>query len=48
MEGILTAKISEKNNLQGFGENTYSKNRKYKKKMFFFVFPIYKSARYKT
>ena len=45
LEGILTAKISEKNTLQGFRENTYSKNSKYKKK---FVFPIYKSARYKN
>ena len=29
LEGILTAKISEKNTLQGFGGNTYSKNSKY-------------------
>ena len=34
MEGILTAKISEKNTLQGFGGNTYSKNSKYKKEFF--------------
>ena len=34
LEGILTAKISEKNTLQGFGGNTYSKNSKYKKKIF--------------
>ena len=26
LEGILTAKISEKNTLQGFGGGTYSKN----------------------
>ena len=30
-EGILTAKTSEKNTLQGFGGNTYSKNSKYRK-----------------
>ena len=47
LEGILTAKISEKNTLQGFRENTYSKNSKYKKKNFF-VFSIYESARYKN
>ena len=47
MEGILTAKISEKNNLQGFGGNSYSKNSKYKKE-FFFIFPIYKRDRYKN
>ena len=47
LEGILTAKISEKNTLQGFRGNTYSKNSKHKKKIFF-VFPIYKRARYKT
>ena len=46
LEGILTAKISEKNTLQGFGGNTYSKNSKYKKEVFF-VFPIYKRVRYK-
>ena len=37
MEGILTAKISEKNTLQGFGGNTYSKNSKYKE-IFFLSF----------
>ena len=31
--------------IQDFGENTYSKNSKYN---FFFVFPIYKRARYKN
>ena len=35
LEGILTAKISEKNTLQGFGGNTYSKNSKYKIFYFF-------------
>ena len=44
---MLTAKISGKNTLQGFGGNTYSKNSKYKK-FFFFVFPIYKMAKYKN
>ena len=39
--------IRKKSTLKGFGGNTYSKNSKYKKK-FFFVFPIYKRARYKT
>ena len=34
MEGIFTAKISEKNILPGFGGNTYSKNRKYKNNLF--------------
>ena len=29
LEGIFTGKISEKNTLQGFGGNTYSKNIKY-------------------
>ena len=49
LEKILTAKISEKNTLQGFGGNTYSKNSKYKEKNFVcvFVFPIYKRAKYK-
>ena len=28
LKGLLTAKISEKNTLQGFGEETYSKNSK--------------------
>ena len=46
LEEILTARISKKkkkkNTLQGFGENTYSKNSKYKKN--FFVFPIYKKG----
>ena len=47
LERILTAKILEKKNtLQGFGENTYSNNSKYKK-IFFFVFPIYKRGKYK-
>ena len=47
LERILTAKILEKNTLEGFAGNTYRKNSKYKEK-FFFVFPIYKRARYKT
>ena len=34
MEGIFTAKISEKNILPGFGGNTYSKDRKYKNNFF--------------
>ena len=38
MERILTAKISEKNTLEGFRENTYSKNIKYKKFLFFLSF----------
>ena len=37
LEGILTAKISEKNTLQGFGGDTYSKNSKYKKEFFFCI-----------
>ena len=45
-EGIFTAKISEKNTLQGFGENTYSKNSKYKKKIFL-SFLYIKWVRYK-
>ena len=50
LERILTAKISEKNMLQGFRGNTYSKNSKYKKNLFYFifVFSIYKRARYKN
>ena len=36
LEGILTAKYQNKNTLQDFGENTYSKNSKYKN--FFLVF----------
>ena len=49
LEGLLTAKISKKkkNTLQGFGGDTYSKNSKYKI-LFFFVFPIYKRAKYKN
>ena len=43
----LQQKYQNKNTLQGFGENTYSKNSKYMKKNFF-VFPIYKRARYKN
>ena len=35
LEEILTTKISEKNTLQGFGENNYSKNGKYKKEFCF-------------
>ena len=39
LEGILTAKRSEKKNtLQGFGGNTYSKNSKYKEEFFFLSF----------
>ena len=34
LERILTAKISEKNTLQGFAGDTYSKNSKYKKFLF--------------
>ena len=34
MEKILTAKTPEKNTLQDFGGNTYSKNSKYKKNFF--------------
>ena len=45
LERILTAKISEKNTLEGFRGNTYSKNIRYK---FFFVFPIYKRSKYKN
>ena len=48
LEGILTAKISEKKKtLQGFGGNTYRRNSKYKK-YFFFVFPMFKKTRYKN
>ena len=43
----LQQKYQKKNTLQGFGGNTYSKNSKYKKE-FFFVFPMYKRARYKN
>ena len=46
LEGTLTAKISVKNILQGFGGNNYSKNSKYIKK--FFVFSMYKRDRYKN
>ena len=49
LEGILTAKISEKNTLQCFQrvylQDIYSKNSKYN---FFFVFPVYKRAKYKN
>ena len=35
LERIFTAKLSKKKKtLQGFGENTYSKNSKYKKNFF--------------
>ena len=34
LKKILTAKISEKNTLQGFGGDTYSKNSKYKNFLF--------------
>ena len=48
LERILTAKISEKKTLQDFRGNTYSKNSKYNFFKFFFVFPIYKSVKYKN
>ena len=41
----LQQKYQNKNTLQDFGGNTYSKNSKYN---FFFVFPIYKKAKYKN
>ena len=44
----LQQKYQNKNTLQGFGENTYSKNSKYKKNIFFFVFPMYKRAKHKN
>ena len=45
----LQQKYQKKNTLQDFKENTYSQNSKYKKFLssFFFVFLIYKRARYK-
>ena len=43
----LQQKYQNKNTLQGSGGNTYSKNSKYKEKIFF-VFSIYKRARYKN
>ena len=39
LEGILTAKISEKNTLQGFGGGTYSKNSSII--FFFFLYFLY-------
>ena len=44
----LQQKYQNKNTLQGFGGDTYSKNSKYKEKNFFFVFPTYKGAKYKN
>ena len=48
LEGILTAKISEKKYFTRFWRE-YCKNSKYKEKNFVcvFVFPIYKRAKYK-
>ena len=44
----LQQKYQNKNTLQDFGGNTYSKNSKYKFFYCFFVFPIYKRAKYKN
>ena len=43
----LQQKYQKKNTLQGFRENTYSKNSKYKKN-FFLSFLYIKGIRYKT
>ena len=42
-----TIKNIKKNTFQSFGGDTYSKNSKYKI-FIFFVFPIYKRAKYKN
>ena len=44
----LQQKYQNKNTLQGFEGDTYSKNSKYKEKNIFFVFPTYKRAKYKN
>ena len=48
--GYLQKKYQKKKKktLQGFEGDTYSKNSSIKKFYFFFVFPIYKRARYKN